>query len=80
MVSSLRVLLLGLYWFWFVAMGGAGFIREERLSRIMFWIGWSVAFGFAAVYGFGWGVMSYDLNLDIRQDFLIAQNYIRLLQ
>ncbi len=27
----------------------------------------------AAVYGFGWGVLSYDLNHDTRQDLLIAQ-------
>ena len=31
----------------------------------------------AAVYGFGWGVVSYDFNHDTRQDYLLAQNYIR---
>ena len=30
-----------------------------------------------AEYGFGWGVVSYDFNHDTRQDFLVAQNYIR---
>ena len=31
----------------------------------------------AAVYGFGWGVVSYDFNHDTRMDYLVAQNYIR---
>ncbi len=31
----------------------------------------------AAVYGFGWGLVSYDFNLDTRADYLISQNYIR---
>ena len=31
----------------------------------------------AAVYGFGWGVVSFDFNQDTRPDYLIAQNYIR---
>ena len=31
----------------------------------------------AAIYGFGWGVVSYDFNHDTRQDYLVAQNYIR---
>ena len=31
----------------------------------------------AAVYGFGWGVVSYDFNHDTLPDYLFAQNYIR---
>ena len=31
----------------------------------------------AAVYGFGWGLVSYDFNHDTLSDYLIAQNYIR---
>jgi len=31
----------------------------------------------AARYGFGWGVVSADMNLDAREDLLAAQNYAR---
>ncbi|MFK7844932.1 MAG: FG-GAP repeat domain-containing protein [Rhodothermales bacterium] len=31
----------------------------------------------AAVYGFGWGLVSYDFNHDTLADYLISQNYIR---
>lgn len=31
----------------------------------------------AAVYGFGWGLVSFDFNHDTLSDYLIAQNYIR---
>jgi hypothetical protein len=31
----------------------------------------------AAKYGFGWGLVSYDFNNDMRADYLITQNYIR---
>ncbi len=31
----------------------------------------------AAVFGFGWGLVSYDFNNDTLADYLISQNYIR---
>ncbi|MEM8487208.1 MAG: VCBS repeat-containing protein [Bacteroidota bacterium] len=31
----------------------------------------------AAVYGFGWGLVSYDFNHDTLADYLVSQNYIR---
>ncbi|MGI9288949.1 MAG: FG-GAP repeat domain-containing protein, partial [Pseudomonadales bacterium] len=31
----------------------------------------------AAMYGFGWGLVSYDFNNDALADYLISQNYIR---
>jgi len=31
----------------------------------------------AAVYGFGWGLVSYDFNNDSLADYMISQNYIR---
>lgn len=31
----------------------------------------------AALYGFGWGLVSFDFNNDTRADYLISQNYIR---
>lgn len=31
----------------------------------------------AAALGFGWGVVASDFNLDMRMDYLLAQNYIR---
>ena len=37
-----------LVFFAYLAMGSAQFIRGGRVSRILFWIGWILAFGFAA--------------------------------
>jgi len=31
----------------------------------------------AAVYGFGWGLVSFDFNNDSLADYLVSQNYIR---
>ncbi len=31
----------------------------------------------AAVYGFGWGLVSYDFNFDTLADYIVSQNYIR---
>ena len=31
----------------------------------------------AAVYGFGWGLVSFDFNNDTLADYLVSQNYIR---